>query len=283
MSEIIFSADSTIDLSPDLKEKYGVRIIPLCVTVGGTEYLDGITLQSDDIYGLVEKTGVLPRTAAVNETNFLEHFHAIRKGDTSKTIIHFSISSELSCSFQNAVNASKETENVLVVDARSLSTGTALLCLNAIDMAQKGASVSEIFDYCISSTSKVQASFIVDDLLYLHKGGRCKGLTMYMANLLKIHPMLTLSDGFLKPDTKFRGSMKIALNKYINYLKENHPNVDTKRAFVTHTLMDQALVDQAISLAKELFGFETILETKAGATITSHCGKGTLGLLFMDK
>lgn len=283
MAEILFSADSTIDLSPELKKEYNIHIIPLCVTVGGTEYMDGVTLQSDDIYGLVEKTGVLPRTAAVNETNFLEHFNNIRKGDKSKTIIHFSISSELSCSFQNAVNASKETENVLVVDGRSLSTGTAVLALSACEMAKKGATVSEIYDYCLTSTGKVQASFIVDDLLYLHKGGRCKGLTMYMANLLKIHPMLTLSGGFLKPDTKFRGSMKIALTKYINYLKENHPNADTKFAFVTHTLMDQALVDQAINLAKELFGFEKIYETKAGATITSHCGKGTIGLLFMDK
>ena len=251
--------------------------------MGGTEYLDGVTLQSDDIYGMVEKTGVLPRTAAVNETNFLEHFTNIRNGDKSKTIIHFSISSELSCSFQNAVNASKETENVLIVDGRSLSTGTALLAISACEMAKNGATVSEIYDYCLTSTDKVQASFIVDDLLYLHKGGRCKGLTMYMANLLKIHPMLTLSNGFLKPDTKFRGSMKIALNKYINYLKENHPQVNTKFAFVTHTLMDQALVDQAITLAKELFGFEKIYETKAGATITSHCGKGTIGLLFLDK
>ncbi len=283
MAEIIFSADSTIDLSAELRSQYGIHVVPLCVTVGGTEYLDGVTLQADDIYGLVEKTGVLPRTAAVNETNFLEHFNNIRKNDTSKTIIHFSISSELSCSFQNAVNASKETENVLIVDGRSLSTGTALLALNAVDMARNGKSVSEIYDYCLTNTHKVQASFIVDDLLYLYKGGRCKGLTMYMANLLKIHPMLTLDNGFLKPDSKFRGSMKIALTKYINYLKENHPSVDTKRAFITHTLMDEALVEQAKTLAKEIFGFETILETKAGATITSHCGKGTIGLLFMDK
>lgn len=283
MAEIIFSADSTIDLSPELVSEYGIQIIPLCVTVGGTEYVDGVTLQADDIYDLVEKTGVLPRTAAVNETNYIEHFNNIRQNDTSKTVIHFSISSELSCSFQNAVNASKETENVLIVDGRSLSTGTALLALNAVDMARNGANVSDIYDYCLSATSKVQASFIVDDLLYLYKGGRCKGMTMYMANLLKIHPMLTLENGFLKPDAKFRGSMKIALNKYLNYLKEKHPDVETKRAFVTHTLMDQALVDQAINTAKDLFGFEVIHDTKAGATITSHCGKGTIGLLFMDK
>ena len=283
MAEIIFSADSTIDNSPELKSEYGIHVVPLCVTVGGTEYVDGVTLQSDDIYALVEKTGVLPRTAAVNETNFLEHFNAIRQNDTSKTVIHFSISSELSCSFQNAVNASKETENVLIVDGRSLSTGTALLAFNAIDMARQGKNVSEIYDYCLTATAKVQASFIVDDLLYLYKGGRCKGLTMYMANLLKIHPMLALDGGFLKPDSKFRGSMKIALNKYLNYLKEKHPNVDTKRAFVTHTLMDQAIVDQVIATSKELFGFEVIHDTKAGATITSHCGKGTLGLVVMDK
>ncbi len=283
MAEIIFSADSTVDLSKEIIDECGVKIVPLSVIIGGTEYLDGVSLQADEIYGIVEKTGVLPRTAAINETAFLEHFNAIRKNDSSKTIIHFSISSELSCSFQNAVNAAKETENVLVVDGRALSTGTSLLLLKAVDMAKEGASVSEIYDFCLSSTDKLQTSFVVDDLLYLHKGGRCKGLTMYMANLLKIHPMLTIKDGFLKPDVKFRGNMKIAVTKYIEYLKENHPNVDTKRAFVTHTLMDPAIVEHAIELTKKLFDFEVVLETKAGATITSHCGKGTLGLLFMDK
>lgn len=283
MSKIIFSADSTVDLSPELAKANGINVVPLSVIIGGTEYQDGISLQADEIYGFVEKTGVLPRTAAINETAFLEHFNAIRNNDSSKTIIHFSISSELSCSFQNAMNASKETENVLVVDGRALSTGTSLLMLKAVDMANEGASVSEIYDYCLSATDKIQTSFVVDDLLYLHKGGRCKGLTMYMANLLKIHPMLTISNGFLKPDVKFRGNMKIAITKYIEHLKEKHPSVETKRAFVTHTLMDQALVDHAIELTKKYFDFEEVIETKAGATITSHCGKGTLGLLFMDK
>lgn len=283
MAEIIFSADSTVDLTKELITKHGINIAPLSVIIGGTEYLDGVTLQADEIYDMVEKTGVLPRTAAINQTAFLEHFNVIRKNDLSKTVIHFSISSELSCSFQNAVNASKETENVLIVDGRSLSTGTSLLMLKAIDMAKKGASVSEIYDYCLSATGKIQASFVVDDLLYLYKGGRCKGLTMYMANLLKIHPMLTLNDGFLKPDVKFRGSMKVAITKYIEHLKETHPNVDTTRAFVTHTMMDPAIVEHAIALTKKYFDFSEIIETTAGATITSHCGKGTLGLLFMDK
>lgn len=283
MEKYIISADSTVDITPELISEYGIKIIPLSVILSDDEYLDGVTLTPDGIYEYVEKTGKLPRTAAVNEVSFSEHFSNIRGGDTSIKVLHFSLSNELSCSCQNARLAAGDTENVHVIDCRALSTGTSLLMLKAVDMLRDGSSIDEVINFCESNTGKVQTSFVVDDLLYLYKGGRCKGLTMYAAKFARIHPMLHMKEGFLKPDTKFMGSMKAVLTKYVKYLKELHPNPDKTRVFVTHTKMDSQLIEHTKELVKEYFDFETILETVAGATITSHCGPGTLGVLFLDK
>lgn len=283
MQNILFSADSTIDITAELIKEFNIHIVPLHVIIGDEDYIDGVTLQASEIYAIVDKTGVLPRTAAVNEADFTSHFDKIRNGDTSIPVIHFSISSDLSCCCQNAKLAAAETENVHVIDGRALSTGTSLLILKAIDMARAGKSVEEICDFCNSSVEKIQTSFVVDDLLYLYKGGRCKGLTMYAAKVLKIHPMLQMHDGLLKQESKMIGSMKMVITKYVKYLKAQNPNPDEVRCFVTHTAMDDALVQHAINLTKEYFNFDTIYETTAGATITSHCGKGTLGILFMNK
>lgn len=283
MEKYVISADSTVDLTPELIEEYGIKIAPLSVILGDTEYLDGVTLTPDEIYAYVDKTGILPRTAAINETSFGEHFANIRGGDTSITVLHFTLSSELSCSCQNSRLASDATENVRVIDCRALSTGTALLMLKAVDMLKSGETIDNVVKFCESSTDKVQTSFVVDDLLYLHKGGRCKGLTMYAAKFARIHPMLHMKEGYLKPDTKFMGSMKAVLTKYAKYLKETHPNPDTTRVFLTHTKMDDELIAHAKELIKEYFDFDVIYETVAGATITSHCGPGTLGILFLDK
>ena len=283
MSKIIFSIDSTADLTADIIKDFDINVVPLNVILGDKEYVDGVTLQASEIYDFVAKTGVLPRTAAINESDFGDFFDKLQGGDDKNTIIHFSLSAELSCCNQNAKLAAAERNNVHIVDARALSTGTSVLLLKAIDMARDGKGVDEILDFCNSSTQKIQTSFVVDDLLYLYKGGRCKGLTMYMANLLKIHPMLQMHDGFLKQETKLRGNMKIVIKKYIEYLKEQNPNPDTTRCFVTHTDMDNELVQLAISLTKEHFNFETVYETEAGATIASHCGPGTLGLFFLNK
>ena len=283
MSNIIFSADSTADLSPEIVKDFNINIIPLRVILGDDEYIDGVTLKASEIYTFVDKTGVLPRTAAVNEADFGEHFDKLLNGNKDNVVIHFSLSSELSCSCQNSKLAANDRENVHVVDGRALSTGTSLLMLKAVDMAREGKGVDEILAFCNENAGKIQTSFVVDDLLYLYKGGRCKGLTMYMANLLKIHPMLQMHDGFLKQETKLRGNMKIVIRKYIEYLKEQNPNPDNTRCFITHTDMDRELVDLAISLTKEHFNFETVYDTEAGATIASHCGRGTLGLLFLNK
>lgn len=283
MEKYIVSADSTVDITPELIAQYNINIAPLSVILGESEYLDGVTLTPDDIYAYVDKTGVLPRTAAINQTAFAEHFDKIRGGDKSIPVIHFTLSSELSCSCQNAKLAAADVQNVHVVDCRSLSTGTSLLMLKALDMLRDGASIDETLEFCANNTGKVQASFVVDDLLYLYKGGRCKGLTMYVAKLALIHPMLHMQEGFLKPDTKFMGPMKIVLTKYVKHLKETHPNPDKTRVFLTHTKMDEKLVEHTRKLIKEYFEFDEIIETVAGATITSHCGPGTLGVLFLDK
>lgn len=283
MEKYIISADSTVDITPELIKEFDVKIAPLSVILGSDEYLDGVTLTPDDIYAYVDKTGILPRTSAINEAAFSEHFSNIRGGDTSIKVLHFTLSNELSCSCQNARLAAANTENVQVIDCRALSTGTSLLMFKTVDMLRSGSTIDEVVKFCEENANKVQTSFVVDDLLYLYKGGRCKGLTMYAAKFARIHPMLHIKEGFLKPDTKFMGSMKAVLTKYVKYLKENHPNPDSTRVFVTHTKMDQELIDHVKELVKEHFDFEVIYDTVAGATITSHCGPGTLGVLFLDK
>ena len=277
----IISMDSTMDLTPELVKQFDIRVVPLTIILGDKDYEDGITVTPPDIFAYVEKTGILPKTSAVSSYAFREHFEKLLK--ECDQVLHVSISQHLSACWQNASLAGSELKNVYVVDGGALSTGTSLLAMKARDLLDAGTDIREVIRILEGLVPNDQTSFVVDKLEYLYKGGRCSGLTLLGANLLKIHPILNMQEGYLKPaKEKLRGNMDKVVRNYIEYLHERYPTPDRTRAFITHTEMDPELVEIAKRATRELFDFETVYETMAGSTITCHCGKGTLGLLFLN-
>ena len=192
------------------------------------------------------------------------------------------MSSGISSACSHAIEASKELENVFVVDTKSLSTGIALLAINARELAQSGATAQEVYNKAIEQTAKVQASFVVKKLDYLHKGGRCSSIALLGANLLHIRPQIVLNDGKMMSNKKYLGKMEKVIASYCKDVLTQNPDTDKKYAFITYTTATEGMVAAAKD-ALNSAGFETIYETTAGATITSHCGEDTLGILFLNK
>jgi DegV family protein with EDD domain len=283
MKNIKITADSTCDIDKDVMKRFQiVEALPLAINLGEASLKDG-TFKIEEIYRFVEKSKQLPKTAAASVLDYTDMF--MRHTQDGGAVIHFSISSELSASYQNAVLAAKELKNVYVVDGRVLSTGTSLLMLYARDLIDGNPDLdaSEVAEICRQKTQSIQASFCVDTLDYLYKGGRCSALSLLGANVLRLHPSLHLKDGKITVGKKYRGKMIRVLTEYIADLREMYPDYDDTRCFITKTECDGKIIEAATQKVKELFNFKEIFQTKAGATITCHCGKGTLGLLFLNK
>ncbi|HEY8390952.1 MAG TPA: DegV family protein [Clostridia bacterium] len=278
--KIKITGDSTLDLSPELLEKYNISLMPLEVNLGSDTYLDGVNITRQDIYDYEKNTGKLPKTAARSAQVYKEFFEQFL--NEGYEVIHFSISSFLSSSNQSANMAANELKGVYVIDTLALSTGSALLALYAYDLAQEGKTAQEIVDAVNARIPHVQTSFIIDTLNYLYKGGRCSKLQLFGANLLKIKPTIIMKDGKLDVGKKFRGPMLKVVQGYVQDILETFNTPDTKRVFITHTDAPQEVVDAVRNMLKEKFDFAQILETKAGSTVTSHCGKGTLGILYIN-
>ena len=277
--KICISAESTIDLSKELLEKYHIRTIPFEVLLGEDEYHDG-DITSQDIFDYVAKTKVLPRTTAINEYQYRDYFEGILN-EGYDAVIHFSLSSQISTSYSQAVRATRKVDHVFVVDSKSLSTGIALEAIYASKLADKGLSPEEIVEKVTARVPYVQASFVIQTLEYLHKGGRCSGLAMLGAALLRIKPQIIVSEGKMAPAKKYFGRKSQVVEAYCKDTLEQFANPDLSIAFVTHTQATPEMVAVAIEALKNR-GFKTIYETTAGATITSHCGPMTLGILFIN-
>lgn len=279
MAKVIFSSESVCDLSEEIIKKYDVKIIPLIVILGEKEYIDGLDVTPQDIYKYVDKTGNLPKTAAPSIEAFKEHFANLTKNGDS--VVHISISNRLSSCYQNAKAAAEKVKNVYVIDSYALSTGISLIILKAYDLIKAGKSIEDTIKELEILKYKVNTSFVIDTLDYLHKGGRCSGLALLGANLLKIHPMILMQGGYLKQFKKFRGNMNLIYSNYVDYLAENFNDIDDTRVFITHTDMDPEMLNMVIEKVKARFKFKEILLTTAESTITCHCGKGTMGVLYI--
>ena len=277
--KIAITAESTIDLTRELLEKYNIKTIPFSVILGDNEFKDG-EITSADIFKFVDENKILPKTSAINEAQYAEFFEESLKGYDA--LIHFNLSSEISSACSHAKAAAESMKNVYVVDTRSLSTGIALLAIYARELAESGKSAEEIYNLCSGRTKDVQASFVVKKLDYLHKGGRCSSIALLGANLLQIRPEIVLNDGKMMSAKKYMGKMEKVIEKYCRDVLSDNPNPDKKYAFVTYTTASEEMVNTA-KTALQNAGFETIYETTAGATITSHCGENTLGILFLNK
>ena len=282
MSKIIITSDSTCDLSPELVEANDIRILPLSVMLGAKSHRDGIDIVPADIFRFFDETGQLPKTAAPSVSEY-ETFFApfVEQGNY---VVHFNISSKASGSHGFALAAAKSFPGkVFVVDSQALSTGQGLLVMKACDLRAEGKSAQEIYDEVCALRPKVNTSFIPDTRLYLYKGGRCSTLSYYGAKVLSIHPMISMKDGQLYPKKKYIGKMSRCLKNYINDLVAEYPAYDKTRCFITHSSADAELVEQAKQMVADLFSFDEVLETVAGSIVTSHCGRNTIGVLFISK
>ncbi len=282
MSEkILITCDSTTDLGAELVERYHIEQLPLKVVLGDETYADGIDISPDKIYEHYDQTGELPSTAAPNLSDCIDFFGRFVAQDY--TVIHFTISAEMSSSYSNASIASQEFDNVYVVDTRNLSTGGGLLVISACEMAAQGKSAHEIVSQCQALVSKVQASFIIDDLTYLHKGGRCSSLAKLGANLLQLKPCIEVHDGKMDVTKKYRGKFERVLKQYIVDQIGDGSGIRTDHIFVTHAGCDQEIYEMCLNEVHSLINAKEIHLTRAGCTISSHCGKNTLGVLFIKE
>ena len=276
--KVAISAESTADLTKELTKRYQIKLVPFGIQLGGTFAYDG-EITTDEIIEFVNVNKILPKTSAINEFQYTEHFEKLKQ--EYDAIIHFSLSSELSLACTNAMRASKNFESVYVIDSRSLSTGIALLCLYAYDLLNSGVDVKETAKLCEQKTKDVQASFALKRLDYLHKGGRCNSLAYFGANLLKIRPQILVKNGKMISGKKYRGNFDKVVKHYCEDVLNEFNNPDLTRAFVTYTTAEKEVLDIAISALKEK-GFKDIFVTRAGGTITSHCGEDCLGILYLN-
>lgn len=280
-SDIIITSDSTTDLSKELCERYKITVMPLCITLGDKLYTDGVDITPDDIYAHHDRTGELPKTTATNVGDCLDFFSQFTS--QGKTVIHFTISSEMSSTYNNACMAAEELGNVYIIDTKNLSTGGGLLVITAAELLNQGLPVEEIVEKTRETVARVDASFVIDNLEYLYKGGRCSAVAMLGANLLKLKPCIQVKNGKMDVAKKYRGRYADVLKQYVTDKIGDYSDIDLDRVFVTHAGCDPQLVDDIVELVKKTAPFKEVFLTRAGCTVSSHCGANTLGVLFIRK
>lgn len=277
-------SDSTCDLSKELVQKYDIKIISLHVSLGEEEYEDGRNITPDEIYKWSDENKATPKTAAPSITEVMEVMQSSLA--EAEEVICFSVSDQMSTTgnVMRMTAAEMEMEDkIFVVDSANLSTGVGLLVLKAADMAQDGKSAKEIVEELERLKPYVRASFVVDTLTYLHRGGRCSGLAALAGGALKLHPKIVVENGAMSPTKKYRGQMSKVILNYAKEMEEQLKNALPERVFITHSGCTAEIIEEVYQYLESLGIFEEILVTRAGSVISSHCGPGTLGVLFIEK
>ncbi len=280
---VVLCADSTCDLSEELKERFHVFTCPLHVVLEDKSYDDGVDIKPDDIYAVYEQKKVLPKTGAANAAEYADFFKPFL--EQGNEIVYISMGSALSVSQSNCRMAAAECEGVYVVDSCSLSTGIGLLVLEAADRIAAGMSAAQVAEEVQALASRCHASFVLDTLEFLFKGGRCSALAMLGANLLQLKPCIEVDNSSGKMDVgkKYRGSLDKALQQYVQDKLEGRTDICQKRVFITHSGISEERLAMVKAAVESYQQFDEIFITRAGCTISSHCGPNTLGVLFMTK
>jgi len=275
-------SDSTCDLSKELLEKYQVTLIPLHVLMGDRDCRDGLDVTSEDIYEWADANNTTPKTSAVSPQEVLDVIEPLLQGDDE--VLCFSISEKMSSTYSVMKMVCEDldaADRVAVFDSANLSTGIGLLVIEAAVMAQKGMALKEIVTELEKLRPMVRSSFVVDTLTYLHRGGRCSGATALVGGMLKIHPKIVVQEGKMDVSQKYRGKMAKVIPNYAADMEADLKAAKKDRVFITHSGCEQAVIEQVYQYLEGLGIFEEILVTKAGCVISSHCGPGTLGVLFI--
>ncbi len=279
--KVLITRDSTSDIPSDILEKLNIKTIPLGITLDNKLYHDGVDIDPDFIYKYHEEHGVLPKTSAANIADMVDFFKPFV--DEGYAIVHFTISSTMSSTYQNSLLAAEDFEDVYVVDTANLSTGEALIIMRAAEMAQEGKSAKEIYEASVALAPYIDASFVIDSLEYLHKGGRCSTLAALGANLLKLKPCIEVTEGSMGVGKKYRGKYIQTLREYVAERLTDYSDIDLDRVFVTHAGCDPEVVEEVVNAVKATAPFKELIVSRAGCTISSHCGANTLGVLYIRK
>ncbi len=275
-------ADSTCDLSKDLLEKYDIDILPLYIILGDEEYQDGRGITPDEIYKWSDANNTTPKTAACSLEEATELFR--KYVNEGSEIVCFSISNEMSTTgnvMRLAAESLDAQDKIAVINSANLSTGIGLMMLEAAEMAQKGCSKDEIAARMEEIRPRVRSSFVVDTLTYLHRGGRCSGAAALLGTTLKLHPRIAVENGKMAPGKKYRGKMSHVILNYVKDMESELNNAEASRVFITHSGCAEADIAAVKAYLEGLNRFGEILITRAGGVISSHCGPGTLGVLFI--
>ncbi len=279
--KVVITRDSTSDLPPEVLQRLNITTLPLIVNLGDKSYKDGVDITPEDIYAYHSEHGILPKTSAANVDDMINFFKPF--SDAGVAVIHFTIGSSMSSTYQNSCIAAAEYEDIYVVDTQNLSTGEGLLIMKAAEWIEEGLEAKEIFDRVNALIPNVDASFVIDSLEYLHKGGRCSALAALGANLLKLKPCIEVKNGSMGVSKKYRGKYSETLKQYVSDRLTDYSDIDLSRVFVTHAGCDEEIVNQVVEDVKKAVPFAELIISRAGCTVSAHCGQNTLGVLYIRK
>ena len=281
MAKIKIITDSSSDLPKSYYEENNIDVFYFPINLAGEEYIDQITLTTNKLYELVDAHGVLPKTAAIGVYQFQQKFEETLK--EYDQVLFIGISSGFSCQVSNAHLASQEFDGkVKVFDSKNLSSGEGLVVMKAVELVNKGLDIEEVYSELTTYAENVRSQFAIETMDYLHKGGRCSGVVYFLGKGLKIKPIIRVVDGKMVVYKKPIGKMKNALDKLMDIFLEDLPNIDPTRVMITHSLGHDSCEYLKARLAEHIDP-SIIMETNAGATISTHCGKGTIGILYALK
>ncbi len=275
------TSDSTCDLSPEILTNYNISLMPLHVVIDEQDFRDGVDITPADIFKYVGEQGKSCKTTAVNTFEYDTFFKEM--SSKYEAVIHICLGSDFSSSYQNAKIASENYSNVYVIDSNNLSTGSGHIVYEAAILAKEGYPVEVICSKLEQLIPKVDASFVIDKMDYLRKGGRCSGMEALGATILKIKPSIEVVNGKMAVGKKYRGKFERCLDQYVKDRLENNENVDYSRLFITHSHCSPETVERVKQTIRQYADFDEIIETTAGCTISTHCGPNTLGILYKRK
>lgn len=282
MRKIKLITDSTCDLSKELIDKLNLEVIPLYVNFLDKEYLDGIDIDTEKLYQKVEELNMLPKTSAASPGDFVTVFEKYL--NQGYEVIYIGIGSKFSGTF-NSANVARNilgSEHIYLIDSMNLSSGIGLLLLKTHTMIEAGKEINEIVKEMEDIVPKVRSQFVIDTLDYLYKGGRLNALSAIAGKVLHIHPIIKVKDGAMLVGKKVRGTMKKAIMAMVDEAKEIKDNIDPEFMMITHSMAYDTypMVKQEIDAHFEI---KDVYETSAGCVISTHCGKGTIGILYIEK
>jgi DegV family protein with EDD domain len=281
--KIILSADSPCDLGDELKKRYDVTFFPYHIILDGKQYSDSVDIWPDDIYAAYRQKGILPKTSAINISEYVDYFK--QWTDQGYEVIHFNLGAALSSSYQNCIAAADELEGVYPINSCSLSTGMSLQLIEAAELIKKGMPAAEIAKEAASLNTRCHANFILDTLEFMRAGGRCSTIAALGANLLKLKPCIEVDNksGAMGMGKLYRGSLDKVLVQYAEEQLARYPNIKRDRAFITHSGISEERIEMIRGVLTSRSAFDEIYITRASCTISSHCGPNTLGVLFMTE